>query len=270
VRAVAFAPDGKTLATGGWDQTVKLWDLPAATERKQLEFPEKRLFALTFSPTGKWLLAAGDSQTRLWNAVTGQEKQTIPARYYSPWAVFLDDNWFFSGGNGIRLWNIRTGKELLRFQDTSGDRLAYSAAARLLACTGYSRTITLFEFTLEKPNPKVQEQIRSLLIKLDDDDYDVREAAAKEMLSVGMAAEADLRHAMKESHSAEVRIRCRRLRQELLSKPRAVLRGHSEPVEALAISPDGQLLASGSLDGTIRLWNTKTYKEMGRLVPVGR
>jgi WD40 repeat protein len=267
VRAVAFAPDGKTLATGGWDQTVKLWDLPAGTERKTLAWPEKQLFGLSYSPGGRWLLAAG-GQATVWNAVTGEEKRTVRP-YYSPWAVFVNDQLFFTGGydGTIRLWDVETGKEQFRFHHLAGvERLAYSARSRLLAETSFSKTIALFEFGLEKPNSKVQEQIRSLLSKLDDDDYDAREAATNEMRSLGMAAEPALWLAMKESPSAEVRIRCRRLRQELLSKPRVVLRGHSDRVEALAFSPDDALLASGGRDGIVRLWNTKTLKELGQLI----
>lgn len=268
VRAVAFSPDGKTLATGGWDHAVKLWSLPEGTERKSLAFPEERLFGLCFSPRGQWLLAAG-GPAHVWNAASGEEKRIVRP-YHAPWGVFVDEQFFFTGGydGTIRLWDLQTGKELFRIGGIGGvDRLAYSASARLIAETGYSKTIGVFDFTLEKPDAKVQERIRSLLTKLDDDDYDVREAASKEMLTVGMAAEPDLRREMKESPSAEVRIRCRRLRQELLSKPRVILRGHSDQVETLAFSPDGGVLASGSRDGTVRLWNTKTFKEMVRLVP---
>jgi WD40 repeat protein len=64
---------------------------------------------------------------------------------------------------------------------------------------------------------------------------------------------------------AEVRIRARRLRQELLSKPRAVLRGHTAEVESIAFAPDGKILASGGKDGTLRLWDLASGKETARL-----
>src|SRR5438128_8740982 len=57
VRAVAFSRDGRTLATGGWDQTVNLWDVDQGEVRRTLDFPAERLFVLTFSPGGQWLMA---------------------------------------------------------------------------------------------------------------------------------------------------------------------------------------------------------------------
>jgi WD40 repeat protein len=268
VRAVAFSPDGKTLATGGWDRTVKLWDLPAGTERKTLAWPSDQLFGLTFSPRGQWLLAAG-GPARVWNAATGEEKLTVNP-YHVPWAVFTDEERFLTGGydGTIRLWVIGTGKELLRIHGIGGvDRLAFSSRAGLLAESGFSKSVPLFDFTLEGPGPKEQKRIAALLVKLDDDDYETRESAGKEMLAVGFSAESELRRAMKESPSAEVRIRCRRLRQQLLSRPRTTLVGHTDQVEAIAFSPDGKLLATGSRDGSVRLWSVSDFKEAGRLVP---
>jgi WD40 repeat protein len=60
--------------------------------------------------------------------------------------------------------------------------------------------------------------------------------------------------AAKDSNSAQVRIGERRLRQDLLSRPRAILRGHSHPVEGIAFSPPGKLLACSSKDGMIGCW----------------
>jgi WD40 repeat protein len=88
------------------------------------------------------------------------------------------------------------------------------------------------------------------------------------VLAMGYVIEPELRRLMKESPSAEVRIRCRRLREDLLTKPRATLSGHSADVESLAFAPNGRLLASAGMDGTVRLWNIQEAKEEGRLVPV--
>jgi WD40 repeat protein len=167
------------------------------------------------------------------------------------------------------LWNAETGELRARFGGTGGVKgVAYSAEARRLAVSSYfGKDVYLFELSLREPDAKDLERIRSLLARFDDDSYDVREATGKELLQIGFLAEAELRRAMAESPSAEVRIRARRLRQELLTKPRALLRGHTEEVECVSFAPGGKLLASGGKDGTVRLWDVDTGKESVCLPP---
>jgi WD40 repeat protein len=165
----------------------------------------------------------------------------------------------------LRVYDAGTGQLRVRTRSIPAPRqFAYSASMRILATAGYfGRDVWLSDLAFDAPTEKDLARIRALLAKLDDDSYDVREEASKELLEVGFVAEAELQRAAKESRSVEVRIRARRLRREILSTPRAKLRGHIDELESVAFSPDGKILASGGKDGTVRFWDVASRKEIG-------
>jgi WD40 repeat protein len=270
VRGVAFSPDGKLLATACWDQLVRVWDIAAAAEKLRCLGHQDRIFGVAFSPDGKLLLSVGGNDgAKLWDAATGKEQRTLK-HYYMPCARFSPDgDWVLTGSydGTTRLWSTKTGEQRARFSGTGGvHQLAFSEAAHTLAACGSGRDISLFDLTLREPDEEEMERVRSLLTKLDDDSYDVREATSKELLAAGFVAEGQLRKAAGEAKSVEVRIRARRVRQEMLSTPKATLRGHTGEVEGVAFSPDGKLLATGGKDGTVRFWDLAALKETARWV----
>jgi WD40 repeat protein len=268
VRAVAFSPDGKTLATGSWDQNVWMWDLATGEVQRTLDGPE-HVFALHFSTKGRWLLAS-NGRVRLWDAATGKESSVFgKERAPDGWAAFLDDNRFVAicQDGTVRVCNAASGEQRVLCKRYAS-RFAFSVKAGTLALSTGRGAVELFDFPPRDPTAKEKERIGTLLVLLDDDRYDVRESAGKELLDLGIVAEPELRRAAKESSSVEVRIRTRRLHEAVMAKARATLTGHTGDVEGLAYSPDGQLLASGGRDGTVRLWNLKHLKEAARLTPV--
>jgi WD40 repeat protein len=272
VRSVAFSPDGKRLATACWDGALRLWDVASGKVAKTFTGHKGRIFTVAFSPDGKKLVsAAGNGGVKLWDVASGKELRTLPSRSYFRCADFSPDGrWVLSGdwGGTLRVWDAEKGTERARFSGIGGvDGFAFSAPAHTLAVCSNGRDVALFDLTFRSPGREDLARFRSLVKELEDDSYTARVKATGRLREMGFLIEGQLHKESKESHSAEVRIRTRWVRQKLLGEPHVRLKGHTDELEAAAFTPDGKLLATGGKDGTVRLWNVKERKEVARLLP---
>ncbi len=269
VVSLAFSPDGQLLAAASWDGTVWIWKTDTllsepwgrGRERYQLSHTFG-VNSVAFSPDGNYL-AFGMSSiedplqvldvTSLYGS--GPVLQDLPVRVLDGHSegiknvVFTPDGQFLvsaSFDDTVRFWNYKTGQELTVIDGYYVEKIAITRDGRTLATAYFDAGYTTILWDL---NEVLQADLAAGLEKTTVDggpglvfsDDGTTLITAEQRISVW-----DTR-----DFPENVNIR------EVLS-----LLGHSELVETLALSPDERLLASGSRDRKIKIWDMKTGLEL--------
>ncbi len=130
VFCLAFAADGQTLASGGYDRTLRFWDVVGAKERHRARRLPSPVYQVVFTRDGQTLLSRGaENRLRLWDVATGKERPTAdgPANTVMSLAFAPDGRAVASGSGGaVWLWDAVTGKPLRALEGHKG---YYPAAA---------------------------------------------------------------------------------------------------------------------------------------------
>jgi WD40 repeat protein len=231
IMGVAFSPDGKALASGSYDQTIKLWDVTSGKNTATLKDHTGVVWSVAFSPDGK-TLASGteDEKIKLWDLTSHKNTTTLKGHPVSPHPVIP---------------------------------VAFSPDGKTLASGSEDRKIRLWDVLPPPVSEKVAKRIAKLVEQLGSRTFNEREEAAKALDAIGPAALAALRKAA-ESSDAEVKHRAVYLIQKIgqRSRPAKIFAlAQGGPVSCLAFSPDGKTLAAGSYDKTINLWDVTSGKK---------
>jgi WD40 repeat protein len=301
VESVAFSRDGKTLASGSEDNTIKLWDVSSGTELRTLTGHSSSVNSVSFSPLGKTLASgSGDHTIKLWDVSSGTELRTLTGHSSSVNSVsFNPDGKTLASGSGdhtIKLWDITTGTALLTLKGYSP--VAFSPNGKTLASGSGDATIKLWDVTsgtelrtlkghwaysvaFSSDGKTLASGSQDHTIKL----WDVTSGAELRTLrghfdSVNSVAFSPDGKTLA-SGSGEAVLRRHHFNSSALAggfedftiklwdvasgTELRTLKGHFNAVVAVAFSPDGKTLASGSWDKTIKLWKVASGTELRTL-----
>jgi len=152
VCCVAFSLDGKRMASGSFDKTIKLWDTATGTELLALKGHSGWVRCVAFSPDGRRLASGSDDKTiKLWDTATGKALITLKGHSDKILSVAFspDGKSLASGGLGkpFKLWDTAGGKELFTFKGYSGTvwSVAFSPDGKGLALGNGDGTIKILD-----------------------------------------------------------------------------------------------------------------------------
>jgi WD40 repeat protein len=258
VKKVTFSPDSSLIASESSDGTVRLWN---ANTGAALGVLEDQVLALAISPDSLIMATALlDSTVKLWNLRTGVACGNLEK---SSWDVgsmaFSLDGRFLAGTSvdvSAELWRLKSNTTCLGLGgfSNSGFCVALSPDSVALAIT--RQRIMLWDVSTGKVVRTLDSDVQFLTTYTDTDDSHLDDSDDSHLYDFIYNSDDSVRAVSPDGQLVAIRSGTMvRLRNRTSGALCGILDGHSRSVCALAFSPDGQLLASGSRDCTIKLWN---------------
>ena len=254
VMCVAVSPDGKMLASGGGDRTIRFWNVASGTEQNTIKVSDGAdwIGSLALSPDGKTLASggsgSGSNTVTLWDVGTGKgvallkEGQCMdPVAVFSPDGKILASAATFLRKTPVTFWDAKTRKQVAKTEEKlSVQALAITPDGKTAVVLGRRGGITSVQTATGKITARIKTNDDSFAAAAFSPDAKTLATATWDETTVSLWAVATGKQ------------------QVAISVP-------ERSVSCLVFSPDGKTLVTGGVDGTIKLWTVATGKEIAKL-----
>jgi predicted NACHT family NTPase len=241
VRVVVISQDASTLISGSKDELIKFWDLKTATCFKSFKGHTYGIQSIALNPACTTLITCGDDQTiKLWDTKIDECLKVLHGfnGEVSSVAFTSDSKTLITGSHDqtVKLWDVKTGKHLQSFRGHTSwvYAVAISSDNKTIISAGDDRTLMLWDIKTGKCLRTWNKATSNLSFAISQDNN---------LLAIGDGQTIEIWNFPK---------------NEFLYS----LHGHTRSITNLCFTPDGNYLASSSIDKTIRLWvlGTRTFK----------
>lgn len=273
IHAVAFAPNGRLVATGGNDRIVRVWNATTGELVQTLEGHEDAVLSAAFSPDDRWLLSSSyDGTARLWDVASGTTLAVLQAHSWWVWqAVFSHDaSQIVTAGQDGRaiVWSVHEDgsrvecEVLTEFSGHNGpvQTASFSPDGQEVVSGGEDGSVLIW-----KPSEVQPVDLAVRIAGLPEEAPPHRTLAGHDAAVSCVTFSTDGRLIASSGNDNVVKIW-----DAPSGKLIKTLRGHGGRVRSCEFSSDGRYLLSGSHDNQAKVWSLEGYREIrvlkGRLL----